>query len=241
VSLFSFGPAKPATALGGAMLSFRDAAMRDRVRDHQARWPLQSRTAYAMRLMKYLLLIPLAHPWVFGALSLLCRWLGASHERLVAGIARGFSHGEFFERIRRRPCGPLLRLIQRRIAQGVQASALQRARRSRQLQGLLGECCIGEAAHTHQHWLFPITHDDPQGLVRRLAARGFDATHHASSLDVLPAPAGALPTPEATRTFAGLVYLPAHEGMSEDDIVRLAAAVVAFVPRVRNAARPSLA
>lgn len=244
VSLFSFGPAKPATALGGAVLSFRDAALRDRVRAHQVRWPLQSRAAYALRLVKYLLLLPFAHRWIFGALSLLCRWFGSTHERLVSGIARGFGgsgDGDFFERIRRRPCVPLLRLMQRRIAQGVQPSAVQRGKNSRRLQGLLGECCVGAAAQTHCHWIFPITHVDPEGLVRRLAARGFDATRHASSLDVIPAPPGALPTPETTGVFAGLVYLPAHEDMNADDIERLAAAVVAFVPRIRNAARPSLA
>lgn len=241
VSLFSFGPAKPATALGGAVMSFRDAAMRDRVGRHMSGWPLQSRMAYALRLIKYILLLPFAHAWVFGALALSCRWLGSTHERMVSGVARGFPGNEFFERIRRQPCAPLLRLLQRRIAQGVQTSAVQRAKHARQLQALLGECCVGIAAPTHHHWLFPITHDDPEGLVRRLAARGFDATRRASSLDVIPAPPGALPAPEAARVFSRLIYLPAHEGMSPGDIERLAAAVVAFVPRIRNGARPSLA
>lgn len=241
VSVFSFGPAKPATALGGALMAFRDAAMRDGVRRHMSGWPLQSRAAYASRLIKYTLLLPFAHPWGFGVLAMLCRWLGATHERMVSGVARGFPGNDFFESIRRQPCAPLLRLMRRRIAQGVTTSAVQRAKHSRQLQALLGECCVGIAAPTHHHWIFPIVHDDPEGLVRRLAARGFDATRRASSLDVIPAPPGALPTPEATRAFAGLVYLPAHEGMSAAEIERLAAAVVAFVPRVRNGARPSLA
>ncbi|HTD90202.1 MAG TPA: DegT/DnrJ/EryC1/StrS family aminotransferase [Burkholderiales bacterium] len=239
VSLFSFGPVKAATALGGAVLSFRDAALCARVRGHMARWPVQSRGAYALRLAKYTALAPFAHRWVFGALAVLCRWCGTTHEVIVSGAARGFTGGHFFQRIRQRPAAPLLRLMHVRIAQGVQASAVRRAQNSRQLQVLLGNSCVGEAAVAHTHWIFPITHSDPDGLLRRLAARGFDATRHASSIDVVAPPPGAAQAAEAANTFAQLVYLPAHEGVSAHEIERMAAAVAAFVPRVRSAARPS--
>ena len=239
VSLFSFGPVKPATALGGAVLSFRDASLCACVRDTMAHWPLQSRAGYAMRLAKYAALAPFAHRWVYGALVLVCRWCGTTHDGLVSGAARGFSGGEFFRRIRQRPSLPLLRLMQLRIAQGVQASATLRVRNAQRLQSLLGGCCVGDAAAEHAHWIFPIVHADPDGLIRRLAARGFDATRQASSLGVLTPPPGSPAAAEAQRTFAQLVYLPAHEAMNERDIERLAAAVVAFVPRARSAARPS--
>ncbi len=239
VSLFSFGPVKPATALGGAVLSFRDAALCARVRDHMARWPLQSRASYALRLAKYAALAPFGQRLVFGALAMLCRWCGTTHEAMVSGVARGFKGGDFFQRIRRRPSAPLLRLLHARIAQGEQASALRRAANATRLQALLESDCVGAHATEHWHWIFPLTHVDPDGLIRRLAARGFDATRHASSLHVAPPPPAALPALEAERVFAQLLYLPAHEGMSEHDIERMAAAVAAFMPRVRNAARPS--
>ena len=129
--------------------------------------------------------------------------------------------------------------MQLRIAQGVQASATLRAHNARRLQSLLGGCCVGDAAAEHAHWIFPIVHADPDGLIRRLSARGFDAPRQASSLGVVAPPPGALPAVEALRTLAQLVYLPAHEGMREHEVERLAAAVVAFVPRARSAARPS--
>ena len=131
--------------------------------------------------------------------------------------------------------------MQMRIAQGVQASAVRRVQNASKLQALLGDCCVGAGAAEHHHWIFPIVHVDPDGLIRRLAARGYDATRHASTLDVLKSPPGMPLATEATRVFASLVYLPAHEAMSAVEIERLAAAVVAFVPRVRSAARPSLA
>jgi dTDP-4-amino-4,6-dideoxygalactose transaminase len=241
VSLFSFGPAKPATALGGAVMSFRDAGLCGRVRAYMARWPVQSSLHYALRLAKYLVLALFEQRQVFGMVARLCRWLGTTHEGLVSGAVRGFAGGDFYARIRQRPCVPQLRLLQRRIAQGVQPTALRRAENSRKLQKLLGECCVGAAAGEHHHWIFPVAHIDPDGLIRRLAARGFDATRHASTLNVLAPPPGRTPAMEAARVFESLVYLPAHEAMTAAEIERLAAAVVAFVPRVRSAARPSLA
>lgn len=239
VSLFSFGPVKPATALGGAVLSFRDSALRARVAEVIAGWPLQSRVLYGLRLIKYVVLWPFRYRWVFGAMALVCRWFGTTHEGIVSGAARGFSGGDFFQRIRQRPSVALLRLMRARIAQGVLASAVLRTRHSRRLQALLGNCCVGAMAADHHHWIFPITHIDPEGLIRRLAARGFDATRHASSLAVVPPPPGATAATEAEDTIAQLVYLPAHEGMREAEVERMAAAVNAFVPRVRSDATPS--
>lgn len=225
VRLFSFGPVKPATALGGAVLSFRDAALRDRVREHMAHWPQQSRATYFLRLLKYAVLAPFGNRHVYGTLTLLCRLFGATHEPLVAGAARGFAGRDFFAKIRHRPSKPLLQLLLRLLKQGEQTSALRRIERSSQLQGLLGARCVGAAAKSHRHWIFPITHKRRDGLIRYLAERGFDVTISASSLGVIASPAGAAPAVEADRAFAQLVYLPAHEGMNARDIERLADAV----------------
>ena len=52
-ALFSFGPIKTATALGGAVVRVRDAELRSRMRDLQNAYPMQSRSAYLKRLVKY--------------------------------------------------------------------------------------------------------------------------------------------------------------------------------------------
>ena len=255
VSLFSFGPVKPATALGGAVLSFRDTALRDRVRAHMQRWPPQTRSAYALRLLKYVALAPFGNATAFGALAAMCRACGTTHEKLVSGAARGFAGGDFFGGIRRQSSPPLLRLLRRRLVQGEQASALRRMARSRQLQTLLGGglvagafgafgaiATIGTNAEQHRYWIFPVTHDEGDALIRHLAQQGFDAAYSASSLGVVAAPPGAAPAAEAARAFARLLYLPAHEGMSERDIEGLAQAIAAFerqrTPPLRNAVTP---
>ena len=241
VCLFSFGPIKTATALGGAVLTFRDAALRDRVGAHLSQWPLQSRAVYFARLLKYAMLVLLAYRPCYSVFATLTAVLGIDRERMLTAAVRGFAGGEFFDKIRRRPSSPLLMLLRRRIAQGVQPSVAQRGARARQLIGLLAQTARpGALASWHSHWLFPITHTQTDALIAHLQARGFDAARGASSMGVVAATQGASHAGQAapmvthmvahmvTHMVAQLCYLPAHEGMSARDSERLAAAVREF-------------
>merc|ERR1711871_1423009 len=53
ITAFSFGTIKTATALGGCVALFRDATLRDRVRDVYARSPVRPTRQFAARLLKY--------------------------------------------------------------------------------------------------------------------------------------------------------------------------------------------
>src|SRR6187402_1637862 len=57
VCMFSFGPIKTATALGGAVMTLRDGALRENVRACMAAWPIQHRAYYCARLLKYTLFV----------------------------------------------------------------------------------------------------------------------------------------------------------------------------------------
>lgn len=229
VTLFSFGPVKTATALGGAMMGFRDAALSDRVREHMQQWPLQLRTAYALRLLKYLAFAPFAYRWPYGGLARVCRWLGISHDRFLSAAVRGFSNEQFLARIRKRASLPLLRLLALRLARKTEVATEWRAAIGEQLLGLLGRArCMGSDSAYRAHWLFPIMHDKPDGLAAFLQQRGFDATRKASSIGVITAPSGVTPPAQALAGFQRLLYLPAHEGMRRDDATRLASAVCEF-------------
>src|SRR6185503_12481171 len=50
VRLFSFGSIKRQTALGGGILSFRDAGLAAAVREHVGRYPVQPRRDFARRV-----------------------------------------------------------------------------------------------------------------------------------------------------------------------------------------------
>ena len=57
---------------------------------------------------------------------------------------------------------------------------------------------------------------------------------------VLVLPPGFASAAEATRTFSKLLYLPAHEGMDEQDVERLAKAIAEFKQRQTSQAAGSL-
>jgi dTDP-4-amino-4,6-dideoxygalactose transaminase len=229
VRMFSFGPIKTATALGGAVLSFRDAALRDKVCEYMTRWPMQTCTFYFSRLLKYSLFAFFNNRTVYGVFAVACRWLGTTHEKVVSGAVRGFAGVEFFNGIRKRPSLPLLRLMLRRITQGGQPCIARRNACSRQLLSLAPQLRhVGTQAQSHTHWVFPVEAARPQALIDHLASHGFDAACGTSSLGVIDAPEGRAPAIEARRVFGNILYLPAHEGMDASDIERLAAALTAF-------------
>lgn len=61
VAMFSFGSIKTATALGGAMLTFRDASLCSAIRQMQRGYPVQSRWLYLRRIIKHACLKALAY------------------------------------------------------------------------------------------------------------------------------------------------------------------------------------
>jgi perosamine synthetase len=232
VCLFSFGPIKTATALGGGVMTFRDGALRDRLRAHMAAWPVQSRMPYLARIAKYMLFKLLGYRPCYSLFVRVLRLLDIDRERLLAGAMRGFAGGDLFARIRRRPALPLLRLLRRRIAQGAQPSVSRRSERARQLAAHL-DCMPqsmarpGARAAWHSHWVFPVLHPRVNDLITHLQACGFDVTRGASSMAVV-ATRGEARAAKAEHAFTQQCYLPAHEGMSAHDIERLAAAVREF-------------
>jgi dTDP-4-amino-4,6-dideoxygalactose transaminase len=232
VCLFSFGPIKTATALGGAVMTFRDRALRERVRAYVADWPLQPRMPYFARLLKYALFKVLGYRLCYTLFMHALRLVGMDHERVLAASVHGFGDREFFTKIRRRPSLPLLAMLRRRIAQGMQPSVARRSARARQLAELLPAVRRpGALASWHAHWVFPVLHPRADALIAHLQAQGFDATRGASSMAVVVATQcgmGAATGANAANAFAMQCYLPAHEGMSAQDIERLAGAVREF-------------
>jgi perosamine synthetase len=238
VALFSFGPIKTATTLAGAMARFRDPALAARVDAIQQRWPLQSRASYAARLAKYALLQLLASRPVYTLFVHACRLVGADHDRIVSGSVRGFAGPGFFARIRRRPCAPLLALMDARLAsprgRREQADALAgRIAHARRVHAALPPALAaslpGVACAAHTHWVLPLLHDEPDALLRELQPCGVDATRGASSLRVVEAPEGRAAAARTGGAWARLCYLPGwaaqSRGLSERDAARIGAAL----------------
>jgi perosamine synthetase len=231
VSLFSFGPIKTQTALGGGLLRFKDRNLLGRVRALQARYPRQHRLAYGQRLLKYSVIKALANRVVLQLLVTLCRWRGTDHDQLLRTCVQGFAGGDLIAKLRYQPSLPLLRLLGRRLQHVDPTRIEQRIAFARRLLACLPATRRpgGQATH-HTYWVLPIQNPNPDALTRQLWQQGFDATRGASSLYVVqPPPDRPEQTPvKAIQAMAQVLYLPIQPTLSAQDAQRMAQVVRQF-------------
>lgn len=228
VALFSFGTLKTATALGGAIALVRDAALRERMRALEARWPVQPRAAYAAKLVRTLGLLVASHPAAFGALVAFARRAGRDVDRLLSESVRGFPAEEaaFRAAIRQRPCAPLRALLGRRLARLDRARLDARRAIGEQLAVDIERAIrvVGRRARRRTHWLFPVMAEDPSALVRGLRGAGFDASRSTSAITAIAGEDGVVP-PNAALLIAQVVFLPAYPELPAGALHRLVGAV----------------
>lgn len=228
VSMFSFGPIKTNTALGGGLLRFRDPRAARRVRALQSTLPVQTRPAYLARVAKYAAIRGLLARAAFTLFAAACRALGRSHDRVLADAVRGFGRSSLLPAIRRRPSYPLLALLHRRLTGFRPARITARVRLANRILGVdPGISRPGRRARRHSHWVVPILVPDPDRVCRALWSAGIDATRGASSLFALP-PRGTDGPHLPVRAHAAMrrtVYLPFHPGIGRRDLDRLRAAL----------------
>lgn len=227
VSMFSFGPIKTATALGGAVLNVRDPRVLARMRELHAAYPTQGRGTYFKRVAKYSALKAISGRWFYGYFTRFCGWLGKDYDRVVNGAVRGFAGDGFFERIRKQPSAPLLALLARRLSNFPDREIRNRRQLGRDLANMLANSVRSPSSESspHHYWVFPIITADPDRVIAALRREGFDATQ-GQSLCVVDPPKdrAALEPVNARLTIAKLVYLPCYPGMPESsfrDIARI--------------------
>jgi perosamine synthetase len=187
-SMFSFGPIKTATALGGAVLRIRDPILRDRMALLQYEYPLQSKRAYLARLVKYSSIRLLSKRLAYGALVRGYRALRVDYDESFSNAAHSFGESNFFDRIRRRPSGSLLNLLERRLrkfeARGL-ARLEHRAERGKRLARQLPHgTVVGAENASHTYWALPVRVANQQEVLTALRAAGFDATARSSLVAV---------------------------------------------------------
>lgn len=222
VAMFSFGPIKTATALGGAVFRFRSQELRNRVAAVQATWPVQGRAFFGKRVARFCGLQLLSTRPVFTLFTTTCDALRVDWDALIAKSARGFAGGDFFARIQVQPSAPLLRLLARRLQQvHAQRIACRAQAASMVLQPHVRAEVPGRAAGFHSHWVLPVRVAEPNALAAALRRRGFDATRGTSSMTVV-GPAPAQQAPQAYAAEVQWLYVPCHHGMGPKDHQRLA-------------------
>ena len=115
LALFSFGPMKIATSLGGAMARVRQPEVRLGMAAFLEQYPMQSTGEFTRRVLLYGLLKAASSPTVYGALVFLAELVGLHRERWIHGLTRNVPGHDLLGHIRRRPCAALLSLLERRL------------------------------------------------------------------------------------------------------------------------------
>ncbi len=238
-ALFSFGPIKTVTALGGAVVRVRDTAVRARMAELQRKYPAQSRVAYLRRLAKYTSFYVLSKPAAYELLVRVLQWLGIDYDQALGNAAHSFRTQEFFAQIRRQPSRPLVRMLERRINKFDQrgmARLLKRSSRGEELvRALPTGMVIGEQNATHTYWVLPVRVGNRQEVIAALREAGFDATA-TSSLVVVPQTNGAAELePSLAPWLDEIVFLSSGEEMPEREWRRM----VAILERTAIAAESS--
>jgi perosamine synthetase len=219
-ALFSFGPIKTATALGGAVVRVRDEALRSQMHDLQSAYPIQTRSAYLKRLVKYAMFRLLCRPFNFGVLVRMLGKLGIDYDRALGNAAHSFSASDFLTQIRRQPSAPLLRMLGRRITGFDRRGAARLQRRilrGEQLsQAIDAGMVVGDENASHTYWVVPVRVANRDAVLAALRAAGFDATARSSLIVVPPAEDSSPDDSPFAPWLAETIFVPGGEDMPDD-------------------------
>jgi dTDP-4-amino-4,6-dideoxygalactose transaminase len=207
--LFSFGPLKNATALGGCLGRVRDEGTRHRMRTLRDGDPTQPAGEFMKRLLTYGALHAATHPGVFGLVADAVALAGRDHQVIGNKLTMAFPGPGLTSRLRRRPSPPLAALLERRVRQGRDAVE-PRIRAGEQLLAALGpEVPVPTGRHRpHAFWLIPVLVDRPRHFRARLREAGIDAMGGRSVTVVEDDTGRAGGLSGARRLHEEAVYLP---------------------------------
>lgn len=183
VAMFSFGPIKTCTCLGGGVFVVRDKELRDRMNETQSKYSIQSAKSYAVRTLRYGLFKILATTLGMRLLYWILKCLGINHDDWIFSATRGFSGGDFPGKFRKQPCRALVASLWRRIGSMQPDRLKRRVVHANRMMGLLGKQFFpGSCARLTTNWVVPFRKEiDPSDL-RTLWQGGFDVSQRGSSM-----------------------------------------------------------
>jgi perosamine synthetase len=225
LSLFSFGPIKSHTALGGGVALIRDRFLAETMQAIEQTYPTKKELWFLMRLFKYLWLKIFSIPEIFGIFIFCVQCLRKDPDLLINSLTRGFTKGDILSQLRYRPPSQMLQLLQNRLNHVDKAYFDRRADRARKFLSLLGDRILspGSKSTQHSYWLIPILVENPVLLMEAIRAKGFDATRGTTSLIAI-----GKDSHQAMQLIEHVLYLPIHSSVSESELIYLSQLIQDF-------------
>ncbi len=242
VSMFSFGPLKTSTALGGALIRVHDSRLRQAMRDIQSKYLVQANSAQLVRVLKFAGLKLLTSRTVLSLIHKIFSSQGKDYETALSNRVRGVAKLGSTKRLRIQPSSGLLALMDKRVSAFKPGELDERTKKGRHLRELLGDTVVipGCSNAYHDYWVFPLLVDKPQEFVKRLKAAGFDSSGLPRSQAVMPPQGREELTAEiAAQALKDMIIVPCYPGMPDSELereARLIRQIAADVGIVRTSA-----
>jgi dTDP-4-amino-4,6-dideoxygalactose transaminase len=229
VSMYSFGPIKTATALGGALLRVRPEALRQRMLTLHETYPVQPESKHRKRMLQFLALKAVTSRPALGAIYRFYRWRGKDYEDALADRVRDVAPLKTKNNLRQQPSAAMLHLMNRQFARFSLNEIAARTEAGNYLRSLLeAHVRLPAIANAHHdYWAFAMLMDNPKDYIAKLRREGFDACTLNRSQHI-PAPPGreGLEPIIAAKTMRDMVVLPCYAAMPKAEMKRLADAVI---------------
>jgi perosamine synthetase len=225
VAMYSFGPIKTSTALGGGILRVKSAPLFDRMREIQSRYPVQSDRNQRKRIRKFIALKMVTWPSVLGAIFRYYNARGKDYEDSLADKVRDVAPLKSLEKMRFQCSATLLWMMNRRLQGYVSRDVTERQRKGETLTSMIGSALDlpGQANAHHDYWVYPLLVRNPKQLIKSLREAGFDAADLPRSQHIAAPPDRPEMEPlTAAGVMRDIVIVPCYTNMPDSELERQA-------------------
>jgi len=224
VSLFSFGPIKTATALGGGILHFKNPQDVKKIRLRIAPLPRQNRWYFLYRTLKFCVLKFLSYRIPYRILYQTCRIFRVDHEKFIHATIRSFPGDKLLPAIRKQPAAALVSLLAKRLRSFSYQRLDWRAKIGESLKISLpkGMISASDKAPIRKHWVFAALTNKPHLLIQNFRKQGFDCTRYATLKAIQPDNGSIHAFPKkSVAALSKMVFLPVYAEISQKSVMKM--------------------
>ena len=223
VALYSFGPIKTATALGGGIAIVNDSHLRRHMKNILASDPIQSNTTYAKRIIRHALINAMTSRVILSAIYSGFRICRVDPDNVILKLARGFSGDDLITQIRFQPSTALSKFLAKRLERSIEIQINQRIENGQFFANELGI----EPDFEHSYSAFGVAVKNRNDAIRGLRKLGLDATARTRLCVVTwdethRSAASVSATPQADWLWEHVVFIPCYPGIPRNTLRRAA-------------------